>query len=747
VLTQSLVAAGRGGGLKGKLATLRLLPSAGTVLPLYAALVLAFAWAYTAVRLDADREQTLQASSSRFSAVTATLDTALVAMLNDGVGAAVAGANEVEFLGAKHKLSDAEVSATLAKMLTGGQYVRSLFIARSDYFVRSGRNAARESSPALPDWLTVGQAPLGTDTWVGAPIPDPDHSTDQLVPIARRVVGTGNEPIWAGGLFDFSSADALGGIGRTVGRAGIVTTAGVILAAVPASQSVGINTGKDISQSPIFQQALRQQNAGVVQGYAPLFRMTMMYAHERVQDYPIQVFAGDSMDSILAPWRDRRRITLEATAAASILLMLGTALIMRNQTARRSQQQAHSARLVRQQEQSAALLRWANTDTPSSELVPGALRSLCRDALTALGVEHASIWLIDNDVQALRCRGESGAREAGPAAYPVVQLKDIAPSLEALRQERVLDLQGAVLGAALDPLVRHALAGRGAQSLVAAAIRSSGELLGVLIAAHFSALRHWEADEIVFLGAMADQFAQVLGAYQREQILEELQVLAGELMRSQDEERRRIGRELHDSTGQTLAALELDLGRLIPSAGALAPEKRALLETCARLAHQCSSEIRTASYLLHPPLLDELGLVSALRWLTDGLRERSNIEVRLDLPAAMARLPREQEMALFRVAQEALTNVHRHSASPWVAVRLTSAAGTVRLEVEDAGRGLSLAAPPRVAEGKPTLGVGLAGMRERMRQMGGALLVEFRSTGTLIRASLPTSAKEIAVRI
>jgi two-component system NarL family sensor kinase len=113
----------------------------------------------------------------------------------------------------------------------------------------------------------------------------------------------------------------------------------------------------------------------------------------------------------------------------------------------------------------------------------------------------------------------------------------------------------------------------------------------------------------------------------------------------------------------------------------------------------------------------------------------------------MARLPREQEMALFRVAQEALTNVHRHSASPWVAVRLTSAAGTVRLEVEDAGRGLSLAAPPRVAEGKPTLGVGLAGMRERMRQMGGALLVEFRSTGTLIRASLPTSAKEIAVRI
>jgi signal transduction histidine kinase len=329
----------------------------------------------------------------------------------------------------------------------------------------------------------------------------------------------------------------------------------------------------------------------------------------------------------------------------------------------------------------------------------------------------------------------------------MLRLPEIAPSLEALRTERVLDLQDAAASAAIGPLAEHALSGRSASALVAAAIRSAGELVGVLLAAQFTTPRPWESDEIVFLCEMADQVAQVLGSYQREQFLEELRVLAGELMRSQDEERRRIGRELHDSTGQSLAALELDLGRLLSSADALAPEKRTLLETCAQLAHQCSSEIRTASYLLHPPLLDELGLVSALRWLTDGLRQRSNIEVRLDLPATMARMPREQELALFRVAQEALTNVHRHSASPWVAVRLAGTSGTIRLEVEDAGRGLSPELPRRAADSKPPLGVGLAGMRERMRQMGGTLQVEFRSTGTLIRATLPIPVAKSAASI
>jgi len=165
----------------------------------------------------------------------------------------------------------------------------------------------------------------------------------------------------------------------------------------------------------------------------------------------------------------------------------------------------------------------------------------------------------------------------------------------------------------------------------------------------------------------------------------------------------------------------------------LPPAQRELLAECARLANLCSSEIRTASYLLHPPLLDELGLVSALRWLADGLRNRGGIDVRLDLPESIPRLRPEEELTLFRIAQEALTNAQRHSASPWVTLRLKRTSNSVDLEIEDAGRGI----PSRdEARGAPTLGVGLAGMRERMRQIGGSFAVESTGAGTRIRASI-----------
>jgi signal transduction histidine kinase len=215
----------------------------------------------------------------------------------------------------------------------------------------------------------------------------------------------------------------------------------------------------------------------------------------------------------------------------------------------------------------------------------------------------------------------------------------------------------------------------------------------------------------------------------------DLQLLSAELMRSQDEERRRIGRDLHDSTGQTLAALELGLAQLMHDTTSATADRRALLEHCADLATQCSTEIRMASYLLHPPLLDELGLLSALRWLADGFRQRSGIEVRLDLPQTMERLTRDDELCLFRVAQEALTNVHRHADSPWVTIRLKVQSNIVMLEIEDAGRGMQ-AGDSETPGSSPSLGVGLAGMRERIRQIGGTLSVESTSGGTRVRSTL-----------
>jgi signal transduction histidine kinase len=143
---------------------------------------------------------------------------------------------------------------------------------------------------------------------------------------------------------------------------------------------------------------------------------------------------------------------------------------------------------------------------------------------------------------------------------------------------------------------------------------------------------------------------------------------------------------------------------------------------------------------LHPPLLDEIGLLSALRWLADGLRQRSGIKIDLELPESMDRLPPEHELAIFRVAQEALTNVHRHSKSPSVAIRLFERDGAAVLEVDDAGHGILVGGSSSGAVDVAALGVGLAGMRERMRQLGGALSVRTGARGTCVQAKLPPSS-------
>mgnify|MGYP001549532812 CR=1 FL=1 len=227
----------------------------------------------------------------------------------------------------------------------------------------------------------------------------------------------------------------------------------------------------------------------------------------------------------------------------------------------------------------------------------------------------------------------------------------------------------------------------------------------------------------------------------RKRAEEELRRVSAELLRLEDEERRRIGRDLHDSTGQSLAALEIELAQLGRELEGLSPSGYEQLERCVRLARQCSAEIRTASYLLHPPLLDELGLSSALRWLADGLRARSGLEVRLQLPERVDGIAPEEELALFRVAQEGLTNVHRHSSSPWVAIRLRAEPASVVLEIEDAGRGIASAQAADPDSSGRFAGVGVAGMRERIRQLGGTFTVDSTEGGTLVCACIPLSGR------
>ncbi len=212
--------------------------------------------------------------------------------------------------------------------------------------------------------------------------------------------------------------------------------------------------------------------------------------------------------------------------------------------------------------------------------------------------------------------------------------------------------------------------------------------------------------------------------------------LSARLLQIQDEERRRIARELHDSVGQMLAAVSMNLAQVNHEANALSPDARKALEDNAGLLEQLSSEIRTISHLLHPPLLDEVGLQSALQWYIDGFSERSKIKVDLELPDDFGRLPRNLEITLFRVVQECLTNIHRHSGSNTAAIRVSRSENEVRLEVRDAGKGIPVEAQTSLSSGKLS-GVGLRGMHERLRQMGGHLDLQSNGNGTLVLATLP----------
>jgi PAS domain S-box-containing protein len=224
---------------------------------------------------------------------------------------------------------------------------------------------------------------------------------------------------------------------------------------------------------------------------------------------------------------------------------------------------------------------------------------------------------------------------------------------------------------------------------------------------------------------------------ERRQAEEALHQLSTRLLQLQDEERRRLGRELHDSLAQSVLAVNLNLAQAMKSSNSLSERSRHALAEARRLLQEMSREIRTLSYLLHPPLLDELGLVSAIQEYAEGFSERSGIKLELDLQAGFARLPQEAETALFRIVQESLSNIQRHSGSDSAVISLRSDAACVNLDVRDQGRGIDKSKVD-VGNGKaPRLGVGILGMRERMKQLGGKLDIESRPSGTTVRATIP----------
>ena len=223
----------------------------------------------------------------------------------------------------------------------------------------------------------------------------------------------------------------------------------------------------------------------------------------------------------------------------------------------------------------------------------------------------------------------------------------------------------------------------------------------------------------------------------RKEAEEALRNLSARLLQLQDEERRRIARELHDSTGQSLAALVLHLSAVSATISAIDPSYVELLQDAIGLAQKASDETRTLSYLLYPPTLDHSGLRSALEWYIDGFTQRSNIKVDLDVSLGPERLPEIVERTLFRVVQESLTNIFRHSGSESATVQIVLDSETVELQVSDKGKGIPANALGALNRAGGQLGVGIRGMRERVYQLGGALQVKSGVGGTTILVGIP----------
>jgi len=247
----------------------------------------------------------------------------------------------------------------------------------------------------------------------------------------------------------------------------------------------------------------------------------------------------------------------------------------------------------------------------------------------------------------------------------------------------------------------------------------------------------------VVITAIKDQHGQLLGygkltrdLTERKRAEEQLRELSGRLLKAQDEERSRVGRELHDTVGQYLAAVKMALDGLLLEDGFDPARVRKQIEDSVPIVERAIQEVRTLSYLLYPPMLNEAGLATAIRWHLQGFSNRSGIQITHEISNTSSRLPRELELALFRVFQETLTNVHRHSESKTAHIRFGIDGNEAFLEVKDEGKGM-----PRPVlstnDSLGTLGVGIRGMHERVRQLGGTLEISSTPQGTSVKARIP----------
>ena len=391
----------------------------------------------------------------------------------------------------------------------------------------------------------------------------------------------------------------------------------------------------------------------------------------------------------------------------------------------------------------------------------GGLDDVVGSAVELMGAAMGTFQLFDEDLGILRIAAQRGFQKDFLDFFREVSADDKSACGRALRLCRHIIIADIDKDPEFAPFVAVARAAGYRAVLSIPLLSSKGAILGVL-SLHFAKVHEPTAQAMRWLELYARQAASFIERWQHETQLRQyrgkLEQLVGErtaelveanrqlgkfgakLLQAQDQERRRLARELHDSAGQTITLINLNLSEIEQRLNGSDPDGSGLLKETSRLMRQLSQEIRTASYLLHPPLLDEMGLPAALEAYASGLAGRSSVKIDVEIAEGFGRLTPDQELAIFRIVQEALTNVHRHTDSPWAAIRLWRDAERIQLEIKDGGCGMSSEVLAGVqAQGA---GVGIAGMRERVRNLGGETKIESGPSGTTLSVTMPVLARE-----
>jgi signal transduction histidine kinase len=259
------------------------------------------------------------------------------------------------------------------------------------------------------------------------------------------------------------------------------------------------------------------------------------------------------------------------------------------------------------------------------------------------------------------------------------------------------------------------------------------QILGAL-ALSYPQRAHWPKPDTEMIERAVHLAAIAIECYRNEQ---ELREFSKRLSQSQDDERRRIARELHDSTGQKLSVLAMNLALVRNQVSSSEVTFHKMLSDCSSLTTDISEEVRTLSYMMHPPLLDECGLETSIQMYLRGINRRVGLEIELDIPRCLERLTEDAELAIFRVVQASLTNIHLHSGSAKATVKIEHVSDGLAVTISDQGRGIPTGVLDRSPRGKGT-GVGIAGMKERVKYIGGRLEIESSEYGTQVKATIPS---------